>query len=92
MTLEQYFWPILQMLKSAKSDVLAMFWRILRNRPGLKVINLPFWTSQQDFTSVQQPLTDSLRHVERQPLSLRAGAHHLAANVALCGGREVLVT
>ncbi len=66
----------------------------------LKGINLPFWflevnfngIFQQDFTSVQQPLADGLRHIERQPLSLRAGAHHLAVNVALRGGREVLVT
>lgn len=37
------------------------------------------------FTSVQQPLTDGLGHVERQPLALRTGAHHLAVDVALCG-------
>ena len=43
-------------------------------------------------TSVIQPFADGLCHVEREPLPLRPRAHHLAVDVALRGGRQVLVT
>ncbi len=81
------------MLKSAKSNVFVNVSTKRHYYLQFWFLEVDFsWIFQQDFTSVQQPLADGLRHVERQPLALRAGAHHLAVNVALRGRREVLVT